>query len=64
MVDDFRFVRSHKVVEARYRERWLRGRLQAWWRDQGRWRALVTFSHHNGVTQPKVFDQDEIRPRG
>ena len=44
---------------------WLRGRLSVWRKDDADARLLgyVEFSHPNRVTQPRWFDQDEVRPR-
>jgi len=53
-----------RLVEVRYRGTWLRGLLKAYWREDGRWQAYVEFSHLNGVTQPKVFDQDDVQSSG
>ena len=50
MADDYRNVRPHRLVEVLLHELvWHRGFLQAWWKDNGRWTGLVTFSHpgHN-----------------
>ena len=61
-VDKYRRVEPCQVVEVLHKRVWHKGRLYAWRRDDGRWLAYVEFSHPNGVTQPKWFDQDDIRP--
>ncbi len=41
---------------------WLCGWLSVWRKDDVRWLAYVTFSHLDGVTQPRWFDQDDVKP--
>jgi hypothetical protein len=63
VADRYRRLEQPRRVEVRHDGHRLRGRLSAWRKDKGdtRWLGYVTFSHLDGVTQPKWFDQDDIR---